>query len=448
MGPHVDMQNSEIKSSLSSPQNELNLINGGYISDSASERDPNITETKYMVQVTKLDGLHNGEKHKERIHLPAKDSGSSLGGSPPSKTPSTGSANAEVFSFEFSLPGTDVASASSPSSAPASSSTSGVKSSSVSFPVVGKPPVTPPRSTPAEFRRSLSSPATSSMAGQGHVQSHQVHMKDISKDGIVLSAERSQKDVRRGTSPSTMKTSGATSFSNSVNTNLAAPVSPVLRPVACRITRHAPSASAAPAGNFPAASGNHLPAGTKTSATEAENTTQLSSGAARLFDARIRAGNIPHRAASSSPVSRRRRGEFPALHSQGPHSQNLQDFGLDFLQLKDGSTSPLFLKGLPQDPSVLDSKGVHSSARNMASDSQQRIGAYPKTAEGQFLPGKPPLPVVNGTQAVGDCESIYDVPWNGSSPAASKHLQNNVLNKSQSLKELNGEVCASFVHLC
>ena len=54
-------------------QTELNLVNGGYVSDTASERDPNITETKYMVQYTKLDGPHNGEKHKERIHLPAKE---------------------------------------------------------------------------------------------------------------------------------------------------------------------------------------------------------------------------------------------------------------------------------------------------------------------------------------------------------------------------------------
>ena len=49
------------------------VINGGYVSDSCSERDPNITQTKYMVKVTKLDGIHNGEKHKERIHLPAKE---------------------------------------------------------------------------------------------------------------------------------------------------------------------------------------------------------------------------------------------------------------------------------------------------------------------------------------------------------------------------------------
>ena len=49
------------------------VINGGYVSDSCSDRDPNITQTKYMVKVTKLDGIHNGEKHKERIHLPAKE---------------------------------------------------------------------------------------------------------------------------------------------------------------------------------------------------------------------------------------------------------------------------------------------------------------------------------------------------------------------------------------
>ena len=53
--------------------NRLSLVNGGYASDTASERDPNITETKYMVQFTKLEGLSNGEKHKERIHLPAKE---------------------------------------------------------------------------------------------------------------------------------------------------------------------------------------------------------------------------------------------------------------------------------------------------------------------------------------------------------------------------------------
>ena len=52
----------------------MSSINGGYVSDSCSERDPNITQTKYMVKVTKLDGIHNGEKHKERIHLPAKES--------------------------------------------------------------------------------------------------------------------------------------------------------------------------------------------------------------------------------------------------------------------------------------------------------------------------------------------------------------------------------------
>ena len=50
------------------------VVNGGYVSDSScSEREPNITQTKYMVKVTKLDGLNNGEKHKERIHLPARE---------------------------------------------------------------------------------------------------------------------------------------------------------------------------------------------------------------------------------------------------------------------------------------------------------------------------------------------------------------------------------------
>ena len=60
-------QEAEVNGGLSS------VINGGYVSDSCSERDPNITQTKYMVKVTKLDGIHNGEKHKERIHLPAKE---------------------------------------------------------------------------------------------------------------------------------------------------------------------------------------------------------------------------------------------------------------------------------------------------------------------------------------------------------------------------------------
>ena len=59
-------QEAEVNGGLSS------VINGDYVSDSCSERDPNITQTKYMVKVTKLDGIHNGEKHKERIHLPAK----------------------------------------------------------------------------------------------------------------------------------------------------------------------------------------------------------------------------------------------------------------------------------------------------------------------------------------------------------------------------------------
>ena len=71
-------QNLERLEKLQEQEAEVNVglssvINGGYVSDSCSERDPNITQTKYMVKVTKLDGIHNGEKHKERIHLPAKE---------------------------------------------------------------------------------------------------------------------------------------------------------------------------------------------------------------------------------------------------------------------------------------------------------------------------------------------------------------------------------------
>ena len=72
-------QNLELLEKLQEQEAEVNggglssVINGGYVSDSCSERDPNITQTKYMVKVTKLDGIHNGEKHKERIHLPAKE---------------------------------------------------------------------------------------------------------------------------------------------------------------------------------------------------------------------------------------------------------------------------------------------------------------------------------------------------------------------------------------
>ena len=58
-----------------------------------------------------------------------------------------------------------------------------------------------------------------------------------------------------------------------------------------------------------------------------------------------------------------------------------------------------------------------------------------------YLSRKPPLPVFSGISA-GDSESIYDIPWQSHPPRVtpSSTPGTATLNKSQSLKALNGEV--------
>ena len=62
-----------------------------------------------------------------------------------------------------------------------------------------------------------------------------------------------------------------------------------------------------------------------------------------------------------------------------------------------------------------------------------------------YLSQKPPLPVFSGISAA-DSESIYDIPWQSHPPRAapSSTPGTATLNKSQSLKALNGEVRDNF----
>ena len=108
---------------------------------------------------------------------------------------------------------------------------------------------------------------------------------------------------------------------------------------------------------------------------------------------------------------------------------------------EDGSVSPSSREGrreASRSP-VLSHPGRTTAHSPGAAQHSSRFETY--------LSRKPPLPVFSGISA-GDSESIYDIPWQSHPPrvAASSTPGTATLNKSQSLKALNGEVRDNFLY--
>lgn len=299
-------------------------------------------------------------------------------------------------------------------------------------PLRGEPP---PRVTPAEFRRSLSSPATT---GHHEPNSYAYHynqlLKQMASEGKDPNAQNhAQNAGTAGLSFGPPPPAGAGALH---------------KPVACRITRYSPSASCIKPPTSPG------PLDMKKSTVE-PGVTQYAFTKAMPQHSR----NMGHRAASSSPVLKRKglSAMAPPPAPLVPMGQNNPPQDPDFKQamrrLKEGSKSPSPVRNKVKDPGRLAStpppqrRGVRALPLTRQGSDQSDL----RSTGGQhgfeaFLPGKPPLPTHSGDRAP-DVESVYDVPWSTYQPPAPGMLVTSgggfaegASHKSQSLKALNGEV--------
>ena len=147
----------------------------------------------------------------------------------------------------------------------------------------------------------------------------------------------------------------------------------------------------------------------------------------------------------SPPTARRDPAPAPTSNTNIQHSSPKSDTHARPTSLhrihvvrRERSESPSHISSMRTDP---PSKGVDPCREGSRSPSSHP-GPHPAGHTSRFetfLSKKPPLPVFTGISAA-DSESIYDIPWTSYPRPSSIGL-----NKSQSLKQLNGEV--GFVNI-